>query len=72
MKGQDDLSRRRRLNEGRCPTHGTGLIQTGIWHDTVKGTEEAGPVVECPRNDCEFRLKVKSGTKTYHALCGGG
>jgi len=63
---QDDLSRRRRLNQGRCPIHGTSLCQSSVWQDG----EEAGPVVECPRDDCDFRIEVKPGTKLYIALCG--
>lgn len=45
---QDDITRRRRLNNGRCPTHGTALAQIGI-HDH-------GPVVACPREDCSFQM----------------
>ena len=66
MKRQDDLSRRRRLNKGQCPTHGLALTQDGVWQDDG----DAGPVVSCPRSDCGFQMKVRQGTKLYKALCG--
>lgn len=66
MKRQDDLTRRRRLNDGRCPTHGTALTQIGIW---TENNGKAGPVVGCPRKDCNFKVDVKPGTKLYELLC---
>jgi hypothetical protein len=71
VKRQDDITRRRRLNEGRCPTHGTALVQLGVWCDDGTNIEpNTGPIVGCPRKDCKFKLKVRAGTKLYKALCG--
>lgn len=52
---QDEVTRRRRLREGRCPTHGLSMGQVGVWEENG----EAGPVVACPRRDCEFQHNAK-------------
>ena len=57
---QDEVTRRRRLNAGRCPTHGTPLHQIGVMH------ENGGPVgdrVGCPRQDCDFEQDVKGDSR---------
>ena len=59
---QDELTRRRRLNNGTCPTHGVGLAQ--VTHNDETGEE----LVECPRRDCEFRYWVPRGSATERAL----
>ena len=63
-KGQDDLTRRRRLNDGTCPTHGVHLLVRDHW-------EREGSrfiMVECPRCDCKFRQTVGQGTKVWDAV----
>lgn len=67
---QDDLARRRRLNQGRCPIHGTPLTQTGVvWEDGAPVADEVG----CPRKDCKFTTAARPGTKLFNALhCIGG
>lgn len=64
-KGQNDIVRRQRLNEGNCPTHGIPLVQIGV--DWEEG-KPVGDVVACPRGDCTFRTVPKKGTKLYDAL----
>lgn len=62
MKGQHDLARQKRLNEGRCPTHGAKLT---VELEVVG----RGPVTfGCPRGDCHFTIKPVKGTKAYEAL----
>lgn len=68
-RGQDDLTRRRRLNDGLCPTHGVALTQTGVHHDP-DGTP-AAPIVGCPRGDCDFVYIAKVGTKVFKVVTGG-
>jgi len=65
MKGQDELTRRRRLVKGRCPTHGISLKQIGIAHD---GRAPIGPFLVCPRRDCDFCVAAKPGSMLY-AFC---
>lgn len=60
---QDDLSRRRRLNAGRCPQHGHLLKQ-------VDRTQEGLLVVGCPRSACAFATVVEPGSKLDLALRG--
>jgi len=54
--GQDDLTRRRRLNEGRCLTHGCKLCQ-------VMSVGSGALRVGCPRLDCNFQTDVIDGSK---------
>lgn len=63
---QDDLSRQRRLNQGRCPTHGSLLCQTDV-RQTRQGPR---PVVGCTRKDCDFETVVREGSKLEAALGG--
>lgn len=63
---QDDMARRRRMLRGCCPTHGIGLVQTGV--DVDDKTEETLPVVECPRQDCDFKAVPKPGTTLWKGL----
>jgi hypothetical protein len=67
---QDELSRRRRLNKGQCPTHGTGLEQTGVAHD--KHGVPFADVVSCPRKDCDYWTEVRPGTKLWDVLKASG
>jgi hypothetical protein len=67
---QDDLSRRRRLNRGACPTHGVGLMQTGV--AVNKYGIPYGDVVSCPRKDCDYWTEVRPGTKLWLALRSSG
>ena len=68
MRGQDDLTRQRRLNRGCCPTHGTLLTQCGLAYN--EQYEVIGIKVECPRSDCDFVKDVKRGTKLMKVLEG--
>lgn len=49
MADQSEFTRWRRLQEGRCPTHGIGMSQVGV-------DEEVGPVEGCDRDDCDFAV----------------
>lgn len=66
-RGQDDLARRLRLNEGRCPTHGCGLVPVRTIPGEEPGTS-VGLVVECPRRDCDFAYEAREGSKCLMAL----
>ena len=66
MRGQDDLTRRRRLNQGRCPVHGIFLTQSGVSLDDQGNPD--GDLVECPRRDCKFETAARPGTKLWEAL----
>ena len=50
--GQSVLAQRRRLADGRCPTH--GLIVTPIQQSVFDGENHVGQAARCPRKDCEF------------------
>jgi hypothetical protein len=63
---QDDVTRRRRLDAGRCPTHGLALTQVGIELDDFG--DPCGDRVECPRRGCSFVTTARRGTKLYKAL----
>ena len=64
MRGQDELTRRRRLARGNCPTHGVGLVQIGVV--PVDGVPR--PQVACPRSDCSFSTVPEPGTALWKAL----
>lgn len=66
MKRQDDLTRRRRLNRGACPTHGVGLMQTGVATNMLG--VPVGDIVSCPRKGCDFWTEVFPDTKLWKAL----
>lgn len=66
MKKQDELTRRRRLNRGCCPTHGTPLVQCGLAYN--ESNEVIGLKVKCPRKDCSFVKDVKDGSKLMKVL----
>ena len=68
MRGQDDLTQRRRLMKGQCPTHGTLLTQCGLAYN--EHNEVIGVKVECPRKDCKFVKDVERGTRLMEALEG--
>lgn len=57
---QDDLARRRRLNQGRCPEHGDELI--------VLEEDFTGLVCDCPRPDCDFSYVAKPGSKVAQVM----
>lgn len=59
-RGQDDLTRQKRLNTGCCPVHGIPLIMG----ETLANDQ----VFDCPRADCDFEIVPKPGTKCYLAL----
>jgi hypothetical protein len=61
---QDDLSRQRRLNQGKCPMHGARLVQT----DYRWAGGGARPVVGCSRKSCDFEVVVRPGSKLEAAL----
>lgn len=44
------MTRRRRLKEGRCPTHGLPLVQVMVLQEG--GGDPYGEVAECPRKKC--------------------
>jgi hypothetical protein len=70
MANQDDLSRRRRLNNGCCPTHGIPLVSDRlVWRNGHPVAEE----INCPRRDCDFRLEVgpDRNAKVWSALLAG-
>lgn len=67
---QDDLTRRRRLNRGACPTHGVGLIQTGV-ATNAQGIP-FGDTVACPRKDCDYWTEVRPGTRLWEVLRSSG
>ena len=58
---QDDLSRQRRLNEGRCPTHGALLVH-------IDTTVEGHMVVTCTRDECDFTHVVRPKSKCHAAM----
>ena len=66
MADQSELTRRRRLMRGACPTHGIALVQCGVALDEYG--EPCGPRVECPRRDCDFEVNAPRGSKLYRAL----
>jgi hypothetical protein len=53
MADQSELTRYRRLREGRCPTHGILLVQGDVYNE-----EENLGELRCPRRDCSFRTMV--------------
>jgi hypothetical protein len=57
---QDDLSRQRRINEGRCPTHGVEMIQSNV--RLLRGRGEVA-VYACTKPLCEFEIAVRPGSK---------
>lgn len=59
---QDEVTRRRRLNRGCCPSHGCALAAM----DYNPETEEY--LVECPRGGCTFKDWVLKGSATERAL----
>lgn len=65
-RGQDELTRRRRLNEGNCPTHGIPLHQDVPY--------ASGGLVYarfyCPRRDCVFQQHYEEGSKVWKAAAG--
>lgn len=61
---QDEVTRRRRLNAGLCPTHGLDLSQVGV------NATQTAPIVGCPRQDCGFEIEVVEGTALAKALHG--
>ena len=63
MRGQHDIARRYRLNNGCCPEHGIPLTRAGV----VSGKD----IVGCTRGDCSFITTVKPGTKLAAALDAG-
>jgi hypothetical protein len=63
---QDELSRRRRLNRGLCPTHGVVLLPDSIAYD--KNGVPYGETVRCSRQDCDWWIEVRPGTKLWEAL----
>ncbi len=64
QRGQDDLTRRRRLNGGLCPTHGIPLQYTTIGSATKVQ-------VFCPRDDCDFEAYVTGESKVWKAMSNG-
>lgn len=68
MADQSELTRRRRLMRGCCPTHGIGLTQTDVRRDD--SGIPIGDVVACPRRDCDFETDVFPDTKLWKALRG--
>jgi hypothetical protein len=66
IRRQDEFTRYRRLSQGRCPTHGIQLIHIGVVVNS--GGKQCGPVLSCPRKDCDFKTEVREGTRLHHAL----
>ena len=64
-KGQDEATRRRRLNRGCCPTHGIGLAQIGV---AYRGGKPTGVEVGCPRKDCDFTSDAFPGSEIWDGL----
>lgn len=65
-RGQDELTRRRRLNEGNCPTHGIALFQDIPY---VSGGCVRAKFY-CPRRDCSFEQHFEYGSKLWKAAVG--
>lgn len=63
-KGQDELTRRARLNEGGCPQHATPLQVDDCWEQDGK----RGASAYCPRRDCVYTVTIKEGTKVWKAV----
>lgn len=55
---QSPVDREKRLNEGRCPTHGLWMGQIDVWYVNEHGT--AFTIVGCPRGDCTIKAKAYS------------
>jgi len=69
MADQTEMTRRRRLAGGRCPTHGVGLVQVDVARDD--DGVAVGDVVACPRDDCDFRADVLPGSHLWDAVRDG-
>ena len=66
MRKQDELSRRRRLNRGACPTHGIRLaVEAYLFSEQ---DEPYAAKVGCPRRDCSFARVVDFGSKIAEVL----
>ena len=65
-RGQDELTRRRRLNDGGCPTHGI-CLHMGVPYE-IDGVVHAE--FYCPRSDCSFRRQYSETEKVWKAVCG--
>jgi len=55
---QSTSDRMRRLNQGRCPIHGTGMSQVDSWY--YPADREPYTIVGCPRHDCDARAMANS------------
>ncbi len=64
-KGQDELTRQRRLNDGACPTHGIALHMGIPYRD--RGLRAN---FYCPRSDCDFKQVAIEDSKLWKAVCG--
>lgn len=53
---QSPKDKQRRLNEGRCPTHGLPMPQADGWF--YPKNDDPYTVVGCPRKDCNIRAKA--------------
>lgn len=65
---QDELTRRRRIKMGCCPTHGIAVVQTGVAFDNGQPTAAE---VECPRKDCDFKGRSSAQGAEIYEWSGG-
>lgn len=63
MLPQHDIARRRRLNDGQCPTHAEGLVQVGC-------DEDGEAVMCCPLFECDFTYIAEYGGKVWKSFVG--
>lgn len=68
---QSRHDRLKRLNRGRCPIHGLGVVQASPWYCAAgKGwgaehtTCDHWKISKCPRSDCDARVRVWDGDTT--------
>lgn len=64
MLSQDDISRRRRLNNGECPEHGQRMVQVGNDYN-------GDALMHCPMLDeCDFTVVAVYGGKIWKSFIG--
>lgn len=63
---QDELSRRRRLYQGLCPTHGTPLVLTR--NACLKNGIPFDPVASCSKSNCQYFVEVSPASKLWSAI----
>jgi hypothetical protein len=59
------LLRGRRMQTGKCPDHGIVLVTKG---DMIEGEQVVGRVYKCPKDECQFEVVARSGTRLMKLL----